>query len=158
MSWGLRPIQRVKTICWFSPMSGMASTGTGSRGRIPVSQSKGATITPQSSVAICDDSYTAYTQLAGGRELIKIDVHTKGEEEPESTQLRFDEIAEVVYRGEVQGDDYCSAIVLVLKDGRRVVYEDTKRLIFKKKAQELANVIGVPVKVAREDAQPGTEG
>ena len=44
---GERPIHSVKTICWFSPMSGIASTGTGLRIRPPISQSNGATITPQ---------------------------------------------------------------------------------------------------------------
>src|SRR5690606_5572542 len=33
-------------ICWFSPISGIASTGTGSFGRIPVFQSKGAVTKP----------------------------------------------------------------------------------------------------------------
>jgi hypothetical protein len=33
MSCGFGPGHSVKTICWFSPMSGIASTGTGSRGR-----------------------------------------------------------------------------------------------------------------------------
>lgn len=35
-------------ICWFSPISGMASTGTGFRGTRSESQSKGALIQPQS--------------------------------------------------------------------------------------------------------------
>ena len=52
MSCGLLPDQGVNTICWFSPMSGIASTGTGSRGIEPISQSNGATITPQKVVMI----------------------------------------------------------------------------------------------------------
>ena len=47
MSCGERPIHSVNTICWFSPISGMASTGTGSEGSAPVSQPKGAVTTPQ---------------------------------------------------------------------------------------------------------------
>src|SRR5690606_32931638 len=39
------------TICWFSPISGIASTGTGSRGRSPISQSNGATRMPHRMVA-----------------------------------------------------------------------------------------------------------
>jgi hypothetical protein len=35
ISCGERPIHSVATICWFSPISGMASTGTGSRGNRP---------------------------------------------------------------------------------------------------------------------------
>ncbi len=46
MSCGDRPGQSVKTICWFSPISGMASTETGLRGRLPSSQSNGATYKP----------------------------------------------------------------------------------------------------------------
>ncbi len=46
-SLGERPIHSVKTICWFSPISGIASTGTGLRISQPVSQSNGATIAPQ---------------------------------------------------------------------------------------------------------------
>ena len=47
MSWGLRPGHSVNTICWFSPMSGMASTGTGSRAIPGMCQSNGATVTPK---------------------------------------------------------------------------------------------------------------
>src|SRR4030042_462434 len=46
-SCGLLPGHSVKTICWFSPMSGIASTATGFLGQNPSSQSNGATITPQ---------------------------------------------------------------------------------------------------------------
>src|SRR6056297_580897 len=47
ISCGERPCHLVKTICWFSPISGMASTATGSVGKKPVSQLKGALTTPQ---------------------------------------------------------------------------------------------------------------
>ena len=47
MSCGDRPGHSVYTICWFSPMSGMASTGTGSLGMSPVSQLKGEVATTQ---------------------------------------------------------------------------------------------------------------
>jgi hypothetical protein len=42
-SCGERPGQSVKTICWFSPRSGMASTAIGLRGRMSSDQSNGAT-------------------------------------------------------------------------------------------------------------------
>ncbi len=45
-SCGLLPGHSVKTICWFSPISGMASTATGWRGKNPSSQSNGAKATP----------------------------------------------------------------------------------------------------------------
>src|SRR3954463_1283546 len=35
ISWGLRPIQSVKTITWFSDRSGIASTGMVNRARYP---------------------------------------------------------------------------------------------------------------------------
>ena len=35
ISWGLRPIQSVKTITWFSDRSGIASTGIVSMARTP---------------------------------------------------------------------------------------------------------------------------
>lgn len=52
MSCGDRPIHSVKTICWFSPISGMASTGTGSEGRKVVFQPKGAVTIPQATKRI----------------------------------------------------------------------------------------------------------
>ncbi len=47
MSCGERPGHLVKTICWFSPKSGIASTGTGSFGKDPICQLKGAVNMPQ---------------------------------------------------------------------------------------------------------------
>src|SRR4030043_1347209 len=46
-SCGLLPGQSVNTICWFSPMSGIASTATGFLGQNRSSQSNGATYIPQ---------------------------------------------------------------------------------------------------------------
>lgn len=60
MSCGLRPAHSVKTICWFSPMSGIASTGTGSRGSPAISESKGATSTPQKSVIASPIATTSF--------------------------------------------------------------------------------------------------
>ncbi|MED5371536.1 MAG: IPT/TIG domain-containing protein [Myxococcota bacterium] len=109
---------------------------------------------PPAVLKICDPDQTAYTQLAGGRELIKIDVHHKGIEEPERLEIGFREVAGVQYEGRVQGDALCSAIVLELKDGRRLVYEDSKELNLKKKAQELAQVVGVGIDVVADEALP----
>ena len=50
----------VKTICWFSPMSGMASTGTGSRTVFPHLQSNGATATPHPSTISTIAKTTAF--------------------------------------------------------------------------------------------------
>ena len=47
MSWGDLPGHSVKTICWFSPKSGIASTGTGSLGKNAISQLNGEVTTPQ---------------------------------------------------------------------------------------------------------------
>ena len=63
----------------------------------------------------------------------------------------------VQYQAEVQGDAVCSAILLVLKDGRRLVYEDSKELNFKKKAQELAQIVGVGIDVLKDEALPVEE-
>ena len=41
------PSHLVNTICWFSPISGIASTATGLLGKNPVSQLKGAFTVPQ---------------------------------------------------------------------------------------------------------------
>ena len=46
ISCGERPSHLVKTICWFSPISGIASTATGLLGKNPVSQLKGAFTIP----------------------------------------------------------------------------------------------------------------
>jgi hypothetical protein len=113
----------------------------------------------QAELVLCDPDYTAYTQLAGGRKLIKIDIHRKGSDTPESMQIGFAEIEAVEYEARAQGDALCSAIVLRMKNGRRIIYEDSKELVFKKKAQEVANLVGVPIDVTHEDPapQPPTE-
>ena len=49
---GERPSHMVNTICWFSPMSGIASTGTGFLGSPGISQSNGATIKPSKMVVV----------------------------------------------------------------------------------------------------------
>src|SRR6218665_161573 len=46
MSFGERPVHSVATICWFSPMSGMASTAMGFRGKA-LCHSKGENDIPQ---------------------------------------------------------------------------------------------------------------
>jgi len=46
ISFGDRPIHSVATICWLSPISGIASTGTGFLGRKPIFQLNGAEIVP----------------------------------------------------------------------------------------------------------------
>ena len=51
MSLGERPIHSVATICWLSPMSGMASTGIGFLGTMPPCQLKGAVETPQTTTS-----------------------------------------------------------------------------------------------------------
>lgn len=112
---------------------------------------------PPAELKICDPDYTAYTQLAGGRELIKIDVHRKDKDEPERLEIQFRDVDGVEYGGRVQGDAVCSAIVLKLKDGRRLVYEDSKELNLKKKAQELAQVVGVGIDVVADEALPEAE-
>ena len=58
-SCGERPIHSVKTICWFSPMSGIASVATGSRGNPPRSQSNGATIAPHTTTAMTTSATTS---------------------------------------------------------------------------------------------------
>ncbi len=115
---------------------------------------------PPEELVICDDSITAYSQLAAGRELIKIDRHKTGAPEgtePERLEIKFSEIEAVEYEARVIGDDYCSAIVLRLKSGRRLVYEDSKQMIFKKKAQELAQIAAVPIDVTHEDPDVAPE-
>jgi hypothetical protein len=47
--------------------------------------------------------------------------------------------------------------VLRLKSGRRLVYEDSKQMIFKKKAQELAQIAAVPIDVTHEDPDVAPE-
>ncbi|HJN75887.1 MAG TPA: hypothetical protein QGF58_18295 [Myxococcota bacterium] len=106
---------------------------------------------PPEALSICSGAYTAYSQLAASRKIIKIDRHPTGDGERETLQIDFSDIAAVEYEARVQGDDYCSAIILRLKDGRREVYEDSKDLVFRTKAQELANVLGTPVDVTHED-------
>ena len=110
---------------------------------------------PPKDVAICSGAYTAYSQLAASRKIIKIDRHPTGDEgERETLEIDFADIEAVEYEARVQGEDYCTAIVLRLEDGRREVYEDSKELVFRQKAQELANVIGCPVDVTHEDPEP----
>ena len=46
ISRGERPIHSVAIICWLSPMSGIASTGTGLRGKKLIFQLKGADMVP----------------------------------------------------------------------------------------------------------------
>ena len=106
---------------------------------------------PPQELTICSGAFTAYSQFAAGRSLIKIDRHTKGVEEPERLEIRFDEVEAVEYEGRQQGDAYCSAIVLRLNDGQRVVYEDSRELNFKSKAQEMAQAMARPVDVIHED-------
>ena len=91
--------------------------------------------------------------------LVKIDRHypaKDGEEapEPERLEYTFDEVEAVEYEGRVQGEDYCSAIILRLNDGQRLVYEDSKELNFKSKAQEMAQAMSKPVDVVHEDEVP----
>ena len=114
---------------------------------------------PPKDLAICAGDYTAYSQFAGGRKLVKIDRHypaKDGEEapEPERLEYTFDEVEAVEYEGRVQGEDYCSAIILRLNDGQRLVYEDSKELNFKSKAQEMAQAMSKPVDVVHEDEVP----
>lgn len=113
-----------------------------------------AVAAPQADIAICAGTYTAYSQLATSRKLIKIDRHFKGKDEPQSLSIEFSEIAAIEYEGRLQGEAYCSAILIKLTNGTREVYEDSKEMDFKQKAQELANVIGVPVDVIHEDQKP----
>lgn len=115
---------------------------------------------PPEELVICDDSFTAYTQLAAGRSIIKIDRHEKGAPEgtePERLEIKFKDIEAVEYEARVLGEDYCSAIILRLKSGRRLVYEDSKQMIFKKKAQELAQIVAVPIDVTHEDPDVAPE-
>lgn len=109
---------------------------------------------PPADVSICSGEYTAYSQLAASRKIIKIDRHPTGDGERQTLELDFKEIEAVEYEARQQGEDYCSAIVLRLTDGRREVYEDSKNLVFRTKAQELANLIGCPVDVTHEDPEP----
>ena len=110
---------------------------------------------PPAEIAICSGEYTAYSQLAASRKIIKIDRHPTGDEgEREILEIDFGDVDAVEYEARVQGEDYCTAIVLRLAEGRRVVYEDSKELVFRQKAQQLANVIGCPVDVTHEDPQP----
>ncbi len=108
---------------------------------------------PPKEHTICTDEFTAYSQFAAGRSLIKIDRHYKGQEEPERLEIAFDEVEAVEYEGRKQGEGYCSAIVLRLKDGQRVVYEDSLELNFKSKAQEMAQAMARPVDVIHEDEE-----
>ena len=115
---------------------------------------------PPKELVICDDGFTAYTQLAAGRKLIKIDRHQKGAPEgtePERLEIKFNEIEAVEYEARDLGEDYCSAIILRLKTGQRLVYEDSKQMIFKKKAQELAQIVAVPIDVTHEDPDEAPE-
>lgn len=112
---------------------------------------------PPKELSICAEGYTAYTQLAAGRSIIKIDIHSPGSEEPEQLEIKFRDVEGVEYRAEVQGEALCSAILLNLKSGRRIVYEDSKELNFKKKAQELAQIVGVGIDVTADEALPVEE-
>lgn len=116
-----------------------------------------AVAAPPKDLAICAGTYTAYSQLAAGRKLIKIDRHYKDQEQPESLAIAFGDLAAVEYEGRVQGDAYCSAIVLKLQDGTREVYEDSKELDLRSKAQELAQLVGVPIDVIHQDDRPEVE-
>jgi len=109
---------------------------------------------PPEEISICSAEYTAYSQFAGSRKLIKIDRHHPDGEEPERLEITFDEVEAVEYEGRVLGDDYCSAILLRLTDGRRIVYEDSKELNFRSKAQEIAQAMSKPVDVIHEDEVP----
>jgi len=114
-----------------------------------------AVAAPPVEIAICSGEYTAYSQLAASRKIIKIDRHPTGDVgEREILEIDFGDVDAVEYEARVQGEDYCTAIVLRLAEGRRVVYEDSKELVFRQKAQQLANVIGCPVDVTHEDPQP----
>ena len=113
-----------------------------------------AVAAPPKAAEICAGTYTAYSQLATSRKLIKIDRHFKGQDEPQSLSIDFADIAAIQYEGRAQGEAYCSAILIKLQDGTTEVYEDSKELDFKQKAQELANVVGVPVDVIHEDEKP----
>jgi len=107
---------------------------------------------PPQALSICAQGYTSYTQLAAGRSIIKIDIHRPDTEEIEQLEIKFRDVEGVEYRAEVQGEALCSAILLTLKDGRRIVYEDSKELNFKKKAQELAQIVGVGIEVTVDEA------
>ena len=109
---------------------------------------------PPEEIRICSAEYTAYSQFAGGRKLIKIDRHHPDGGEPERLEIHFDEVEAVEYEGRVQEEDYCSAILLRLTDGRRIVYEDSKDLNFRSKAQEIAQAMAKPVDVIHEDEVP----
>jgi hypothetical protein len=116
----------------------------------------GAVTVPEAAepLEICAGGYTAYSQFAGSRKLIKIDRHYKDQEEPERLEYTFDEVEAVEYEGRVQGEEYCSALLLRLKDGSRILFEDSKELNFKSKAQEMAQAMSKPVDVVHEDEVP----
>ena len=58
ISFGERPIHSVATICWLSPISGMASTGIGFRGMIPPCQLKGDVEMPHTIISTSKSKVT----------------------------------------------------------------------------------------------------
>ena len=109
---------------------------------------------PQEELTICAQGYTSYTQLAAGRSIIKIDIHRPDTEDIEQLEIKFRDVEGVEYQAKVQGDAVCSAILLNLKNGRSLVYEDSKELNFRKKAQQLAQIVGVGIDVTADESLP----
>src|SRR5690554_6982527 len=71
---GERPCQLVKTICWFSPISGIASTATGSLGRKGISQLNGAFTMPHPTKSASNKTATNLFSIKNFMLLFSIDI------------------------------------------------------------------------------------
>lgn len=112
---------------------------------------------PQRELELCAEGWAGYAKTMLEQKRIRIARFKKSEpDKPQITELDFRDIAAVEYEGHArEGGVYCSAIVLRLEDGRRVIFEDATETNLKTKAQNFSQTIGRPVDLVHED--PETE-
>lgn len=101
----------------------------------------------------CSGEYTANTQVSVPRKLVVVDRFMKSGER-DTLKVDMDDITGVEVERVVEGDTVCSVIWMRKKDGTRFLffYDDVVDLT--QRAYKVANTMGKPAKVTREDAIP----
>ena len=73
----------------------------------------------------------------------------------EVVRIPFSDVAQVEFeRVKMDSGDMCTVVFIKNKNGARVMFDDDEKIDLQVRANQIANELGKPIRVTRDDATP----
>ena len=120
--------------------------------------SRAFTVTQTTAEVPCGGHYSANAQMSLARKEFVVERFFDAgpmKDKSEVVRIPFSDVAQVEFeRVKMDSGDMCTVVFIKNKNGARVMFDDDEKIDLQVRANQIANELGKPIRVTRDDATP----